>query len=115
MIACSGTRVRPHVRKRRLHPFRLARGRARHRPRRAPARRKRQRSRGASAGGVGPSRDKFVENVARFRRAAELQQGQRLLKAPVAQGVGVGRRLGAVEQRQRLGRALLLQEVGRRD
>ena len=55
----------------------------------------------------------IVENDARFRRAAELQQGQSLLETPVAQSRGVAWRLGAVEQRQSLGRALLLEEVGR--
>ena len=60
-----------------------------------------------------PQPGDIVENFARFGRAAELQQGQRLLQAPVAQRRDVARRLGALEQRQRLGRALLLEEVGR--
>ena len=51
------------------------------------------------------------QRMARVSRAAELEQGQRALQVPVARRVGIaGRR--PVEQRQRVGAALLLQQVG---
>ena len=106
-----GNSVGAHVRKGELHSLRLLAGA------RAVAFGERQQDEapmqeGRKRGRRRPRAHEFVENFARFRRATELQQSQSLLEAPVAQSDEIVRRLRALEKRQRLRRALLLEEVG---
>ena len=108
-----GNGVRAHVGERGLHRQRLVRCARARRLRRAPARRsasaRAARARPASA----PIRTSSSRTCARFRRAAELQQRQRLVEDASDAKPRVARRFGAAEQRQSLGRALLLQQIGR--
>jgi hypothetical protein len=60
-----------------------------------------------------PQSLKLIENGSRFRRAAELQQGQGLLESPMAQRSWVARRRRAVQKRHRFGRSFFLQKIGR--
>ena len=55
---------------------------------------------------------KRVEGLAGFLRAPQLKQGEGLLQPPVPVGRGVCRLVRFVQERERVGRALLLQEVG---
>ena len=101
-----------HVRKRRLHPFRLFKGAravalGERQQDEAPIQERRKRGRGR------PQSGEFVENFPRFRRAAELQQSQSLLQTPMTQSLRVARRFCIFQNRQRLAGALLLQEIGR--